>query len=146
MSSASTAKLWDSNLKTKAPRGNPTLEVSIQLHATDRPTNNQHPGRYHLPTAPEISVLMPGEIRENQSHSIVCSMRHQDDGRFPLRTFSDFHRSYDPLQCPLLFPLELMDGPSTSHPMVLETKKFHWKNVFASPQCRERMISHTSTK
>ena len=52
-------------------------EVSIQLHATDRPTNNQHPGRYHLPTAPEISVLMPGEIRGNQSRSIVCSMRHQ---------------------------------------------------------------------
>ena len=31
-----------------------TGEVSIELHATDKPTNGQHRERYHLPTAPEI--------------------------------------------------------------------------------------------
>ena len=57
-----------------------------------------------LVTCSEISILMPDEISGNEERSIICSMRARDHDRFPLRVFPDYHRSYDPLQYPLMFP------------------------------------------
>ena len=45
---------------------------------------------------------MPEELKGNEKRSIVCSMR--GGGQYNLRTFQDYHRSYDPLQYPLFFP------------------------------------------
>jgi hypothetical protein len=80
---------------------NPT-ELCIQLHATSRPGNGEHPGRYHLPTAPEISLLMPTNPPADAMRSIICAVRQGNENL--LQTFQDYHRSYDPLQYPLIFP------------------------------------------
>jgi hypothetical protein len=44
-------------------------EVQIQLHETEKPGHGQHAGRFHLPTAPEVSVLLPSR-GPFQSHQL----------------------------------------------------------------------------
>ena len=78
-------------------------DLSIEIHSTKKPADGHHQGRFHRPTAPEISLLLPNEIPQNAKRTIICSMRGQS-GQYNLREFQDYHRSYDPLQYPLLFP------------------------------------------
>jgi len=33
-------------------------EIEHEIHAIVWPDNGHHPGRYHLPTAPEVSILV----------------------------------------------------------------------------------------
>jgi hypothetical protein len=73
------------------------------LHSTDRPEEGIHPGRHHLPTAPEVSILLPVNVPVNSERSIVCSARGSE-GSNNLSFFPDYHRSYMPLMYPLLFP------------------------------------------
>lgn len=79
-------------------------ELRYELHATDKPPEGQHPGRYNLPSAPEIAMLMPTTIHNNAERSIVCSLRQSSDDQNELRYFPQYHRSYPPLAYPLLFP------------------------------------------
>ena len=78
------------------------LDLNFEIHATETPPNNAHPGRYNLPTVSEVSLLMPNVIPHNVERSVVCPIR--DSGHGGIRSFSDYHRSYDPLQYPVLFP------------------------------------------
>ena len=81
-------------------------EISFELHATDKPSNQQHPGRFHLPSAPEIALLLPGSIPENSTRTMVCSVRQSshNPNNEQLVSFPDYHKSYDPLAYPLFFP------------------------------------------
>ena len=47
-------------------------EIRFELHATERPLQGIHPGRLNLPTAPEISILMPVEtpINSKKKHQL----------------------------------------------------------------------------
>jgi hypothetical protein len=82
-------------------------EVQIQLHETEKPGQGQHVGRFHLPTAPEVSVLLPSREQMSISKSsIVCSVRPQVgiNGYDSLQIIRDHHRSIWPLLYPILFP------------------------------------------
>jgi hypothetical protein len=90
----------------RATNQNPE-EVHIQLHETEKPSGGQHPGRYHLPSAPEISILLPSrEQMATSRSSIVCSVRPQvnDNGTESLQIIRDHHRSIWPLLYLVLFP------------------------------------------
>ena len=60
-------------------------------------TSGEHYRRYNRPLSDEIGVLMPNDAANNRD--IVL---HYKDGG--LKHISELHRSYKPLQYPLLFP------------------------------------------
>ena len=70
--------------------------VKIVINETKRPSG-EHSRRYNRPLSDEIAVLMPNDVTNNRD--IVL---HYRDGS--LQHISELHRSYDPLQYPLLFP------------------------------------------
>ncbi|KAL7555308.1 hypothetical protein ACHAWF_019019, partial [Thalassiosira exigua] len=78
-------------------------EVKIELHATDHPVEGMHQGRLNLPTAPEISLLMPSNMPMNSQRTIVCNTVQSESGN-DLVFFQDYHRSYSPLMYPVLLP------------------------------------------
>lgn len=71
-------------------------EIHFGLNATQRPSNGHYPGRYNLPAAPEIPILMPNAIDNNATRSVICSVRGHSH-RTDLQIFPDHHQSYDPL-------------------------------------------------
>lgn len=71
-------------------------DLKLIIHA-DRVPVNQHRGRYNAPTTNEVAVLLVDD--DKGSRDIVLNCR---DGR--LQRVSELHRSYDPLQYPLMFP------------------------------------------
>ena len=70
--------------------------VKIVINENKRPSG-EHSRRYNSPVSDEIAVLMPNDDASNRD--IV--LHYRDGG---LRHISELHRSYDPLQYPLLFP------------------------------------------
>lgn len=79
-------------------------EIRIELHETTKPPIGEHRGRYNLPSAPEVSALMP-EFIANSKRNIVCNFRSTiNNDTSNLAFFTECHRSYDPLAYPLLFP------------------------------------------
>ena len=70
--------------------------VRIVINETKRPSG-EHSKRYNNPLSDEIGVLMPNDATNNRD--IVL---HYKDGG--LKHISELHRSYDPMQYPLLFP------------------------------------------
>ena len=70
--------------------------VKIVINETKRPSG-EHSRRYNRPLSDEIAVLMPNDATNNRD--IV--LHYRDGG---LKCISELHRSYDPLQYPLLFP------------------------------------------
>ncbi|XP_053597308.1 uncharacterized protein LOC128668406 [Microplitis demolitor] len=79
------------NLENRPPN-----DLKLIIHADVKP-NNEHRGRYNAPVVDEVAVLMIDE--DKGPRDIVLTAR---DGR--LQRVSEIHRSYDPLQYPLLFP------------------------------------------
>lgn len=51
-------------------------KVYIELHETEQPLGGQHPGYYHVLTAPEVSILLPSmELMPTSKSMILCSVR-----------------------------------------------------------------------
>ena len=78
-------------------------ELQIELHAVDKPAPGQHIGRLHLPTAPEIALLLPTSIPRNSERRVVCNVRSNNSNN-DLQFIQDYHRSYIPLLYVLFFP------------------------------------------
>ena len=80
------------------------VELKIQFNKT--PSANEragdHPGRYHLPTAPEVALLMPRHIRHGTHRQIVCDMRDSPNSR--LTFIPDCHQCYFPFMYSVLSP------------------------------------------
>ena len=70
--------------------------IKIVINENKRPSN-EHSRRYNSPVSDEIAVLMPNDNISNRD----VVLHYRDGG---LRHISELHRSYDPLQYPLLFP------------------------------------------
>ncbi|KAL7542017.1 hypothetical protein ACHAXR_012464, partial [Thalassiosira sp. AJA248-18] len=88
-------------------------EVRLELHATTSPQPGIHNGRLNLPSAPEISLLLPVHQPMDAQRVVVCSARQtaasfqrfRNEGiNDDLEFFQDYHQSYMPLMYPLLFP------------------------------------------
>ncbi|XP_024878027.1 uncharacterized protein LOC112458567 [Temnothorax curvispinosus] len=84
----------------------------IVIHAEKRPLG-EHRGRYNAPTTNEVAVLMVDE--ECGFRDIVLRSR---DNTF--QRISELHRSYDPLQYPLIF-IRGEDGYNISIPQIVPT-------------------------
>ena len=76
-------------------QANPS-NIKIVINESKRPLG-EHSRRYNSPVSDEIAVLMPNDNTSNRD--IV--LHYRDGG---LQHISELHRSYDPLQYPLLFP------------------------------------------
>ena len=54
------------------------IDLQVQFNAT--PGGNErlrdHPGQYHLPSAPEVALLMPRHVQTGSKRQIVCDMRN----------------------------------------------------------------------
>ena len=70
--------------------------IKIVINENRRPSG-EHSRRYNSPVSDEIAVLMPNDNTNNRD----VVLHYRDGG---LRHISELHRSYDPLQYPLLFP------------------------------------------
>ena len=70
--------------------------IKIAINENKRPSG-EHSRRYNNPVSDEIAVLMPNNNMSNRD----VVLNYRDGG---LRHISEFHRSYNPLQYPLLFP------------------------------------------
>ena len=70
--------------------------VKVVINEAKRPSG-EHSRRYNRPLSDEVGVLMPNDAANNRD--IV--LHYRDGG---LKHISELHRSYDPLQYPLLFP------------------------------------------
>ncbi|XP_069963810.1 phosphatidylinositol phosphatase PTPRQ isoform X4 [Bactrocera oleae] len=81
---------------TEYSENRPPNDLKLIIHADVKPPN-EHRGRYNAPVVDEVAVLMIDE--DKGPRDIVLTAR---DGR--LQRVSEIHRSYDPLQYPLLFP------------------------------------------
>ena len=70
------------------------------------PSNPEiHPGQLNIPSAPDVAVLMPNSLQNmNTTRTLVLNYQESGNYRNDLKTIADFHRSYDPLQYPLIFP------------------------------------------
>ena len=80
-------------------------ELKIELHATDKPAPGHHPGRYNVPSAPEVALLKDINPPIGSHRTFVTSVRQPSNGdRDNIRSFLDYHRSVTPLTYPLLFP------------------------------------------
>ena len=76
----------------------------MQFNAT--PSANErlgeHPGRYHLPSAPEVALLMPRHVQTGSKRQIVCDMR--DSLSSQLTFIPDYHQCYFPFMYAVLSP------------------------------------------
>ena len=72
------------------------INVKVVINEAKRPSG-EHSRRYNRPLSDEVGVLMPNDATNNRD--IV--LHYRDGG---LKRISELHRSYDPLQYPLLFP------------------------------------------
>ena len=70
--------------------------VKVVINETKRPSG-EHSRRYNRLLSDEVGVLMPNDATNNRD-----TVLHYRDGG--LKRISEMHRSYDPLQYPLLFP------------------------------------------
>ena len=80
------------------------VEVKVQFNASPsaNETQGDHPGRYHLPTAPEVALLMPRHIPVGSKRQIVCDMRNSSRSR--LTFIPDHHQCYFPFMYSVLAP------------------------------------------
>ena len=96
--------------KTAKQRNSKSYKVVIDAEKRPR----RHARRYNFPSCNEVAVLLVG--KQNGKRDIV--LRTQDN---TLRKISETHRSYDPLQYPILFPRG-EDGFSFAQPSPVREK------------------------
>ena len=78
---------------------------TVQLVIDPAPTGNQHRGRFNVPGANEISVLLADDDASGvDRHAIITPMRQEDPNTNPIRRIPDHHRAHDPLLYPILTP------------------------------------------
>ena len=80
-------------------------DVNLAIHANSPATTLKHKGRLNAPTVDEIAVLLPSSdvIKKKHKRYVTVNYR-QKTGMNQLEFIPDYHRSYDPLQYPLIFP------------------------------------------
>lgn len=78
-------------------------DVKLSLHANESAEERVHLGRLNAPTVKEIAILLPNDISPKHERQVVFNYMKPDD-ESGLHTISDFHKAYDPLQYPLIFP------------------------------------------
>ncbi|GFT45387.1 ATP-dependent DNA helicase [Trichonephila clavipes] len=73
-------------------------QVDYRIKISGKAPLKKHKGRFNAPTVSEVAIIISGELGDRRGivlHSRSCS-------QMPLQRIQDIHRSYDPLQCPLL--------------------------------------------
>ena len=80
-------------------------DVKLSIHANETPSSLKHKGRLNAPSVNEIAILLPSDdvITKNHKRYVTVNYRQKGD-RDELQFIPDYHRSYDPLQYPLIFP------------------------------------------
>ena len=87
------------NLKEKV------RDIVLALHANESTDTLIHEGRLNAPQVKEVALLMlmPNELSASQERLLTFNYATPEDCA-GLQFIPDFHRSYDPLQYPLIFP------------------------------------------
>lgn len=70
-------------------------DFQVAIYA-DQKSDDAHPGRFNMPTTKEVAVVIVGQAFERRY--IIIQSRNSE-----LSRISETHRSYDPLQYPLMF-------------------------------------------
>ncbi|GFU06758.1 helitron_like_N domain-containing protein [Trichonephila clavipes] len=74
-------------------------QVDYRIKISGKAPLKEHKGRFNAPSVSEVAIMIAGELGDRRDivlHSRSCS-------QMPLQRIQDTHRSYDPLQYPLLF-------------------------------------------
>jgi len=84
---------------------NTVRDIIIALHANESTKDLIHQGRLNAPRVKEVAVLMPNDDEFGSKAERWLTFNYMEpDDRVGLEFIPDYHRSYDPLQYPLLFP------------------------------------------
>ena len=80
-------------------------DVKLSIHANESPSSLKHKGRLNAPSVNEIAILLPSDdvITKNHKRYVTVNYRQKGD-KDELQFIPDYHRAYDPLQYPLIFP------------------------------------------
>ena len=70
-------------------------ELNLEIYTTETTSNNAYPGRWNLPVASEVSILIPNVITHDTHRTVVCIIRDYRNSR--IKYFSDYRQSYNPL-------------------------------------------------
>ncbi|GFW94250.1 ATP-dependent DNA helicase [Trichonephila clavipes] len=74
-------------------------QVDYRIKISGKAPLKEHKGRFNAPSLSEVAIMIAGELGDRRDivlHSRSCS-------QMPLQRIQNTHRSYDPLQYPLLF-------------------------------------------
>ena len=85
--------------------------VILALHPNESTEYLIHKSRLNVPQVKEVAVFMPNDIGQNDERMLMFNYMTPED-KVGLEFIPDYHRSYDPLQYPLIFP----DGHDGWHP------------------------------
>ncbi|KAL7491589.1 hypothetical protein ACHAWT_004037 [Skeletonema menzelii] len=89
-------------VKRKGVKGS-LRDLILAIHANESTDSLIHQGRLNAPRVKEVALLMPNDIGANNKRFLLFNYKEPDD-RVGLEFIPDYHRSYDPLQYPLIFP------------------------------------------
>ncbi|KAL7491042.1 hypothetical protein ACHAWT_000513 [Skeletonema menzelii] len=80
-------------------------DIVLALHASESTDSLIHKGRLNVPRVKEVALLMPNDISAGINDERFLLFNYKEpDKEVGLKYIPDYHRSYDPLQYPLLFP------------------------------------------
>ena len=77
------------------------IELNFDMQIAENLPNNSHPWRYNLPTASEVSILIPNVIPHDARRIVVYATLYFRNGG--IQSFSYYHQIHNPLQYPSLF-------------------------------------------
>merc|ERR1712214_188056 len=79
--------------------------VNLSIHATESAQTLKHQGRLTGPVVKEIAILMndSNDLTREHKRMVTMNYRHKKDDNTHLSFIPDYHRSYDPLQYPLIY-------------------------------------------
>ena len=85
---------------------NKIWDVNLSIHATESAQTLKHQGRLTGPVVKEIAILMndSDDLTKEHKRMVTMNYRHKKDDNTHLSFIPDYHRSYDPLQYPLIYP------------------------------------------
>ena len=87
---------------TQAGMDPDNLQVQFNASPSANERLGDHPGWYHLPSAPELALLMPRHVKTGSKRQIVCDMSNSTSSQ--LTIIPDHHQCYLPFMYAVLCP------------------------------------------
>ena len=85
---------------------NKIWDIKLSVYATESAETLKRQGRLSDPVVKEIAILIPNsnDLKQEHKQMVTMNYRHRENDTEHLTFIPDYHRSYDLLQYPLIYP------------------------------------------